>query len=435
MAKADDYTGTILKYHTKKGKLRYQCRIKIKLHDNTYKYFNASAASAAQARILAKQKYHQFKKNNAVISPASKTQAAETISKSITDFYEIYSANWSSSTKTVRKSNIDNMILSFIGKYQVKNINVDFLDRLFRDMLQKYSRQNVGMMYAFMRDYIAYLAKRGIIADNYFADVAPLPKRTKPKEYRTSDDFEDDDDYKILSENEIRWLSDLAYNRFIKLGKGAKVLDNGKNIYKACIFYALFLTGMRSGEIRALTTDDIDFTKHLLRINKTLSYGDVDGKEITLVKTTKTVNSKRYIGINQYTEDIFKRLIDLRPCQDTKNICCGKSGDWIPRRTFIKYFDSVLKWLDIPKNGRSPHCLRHTFVSYAIERNALSPLSDKEMLFISRYVGHKDLTTTLNIYAHLCKNKLSDVTYDPDDFGYTVMQIDYAIDNPDPVLI
>ena len=79
------------------------------------------------------------------------------------------------------------------------------------------------------------------------------------------------------------------------------------------IFYLLFYSGMREGEMLALTLEDFDFTANTVSITK--NYAVVKGEEI--IKEPKTPKSKRVVTIPQPVMDMVlaysKRLYDLRP--------------------------------------------------------------------------------------------------------------------------
>ena len=121
------------------------------------------------------------------------------------------------------------------------------------------------------------------------------------------------------------------------------------------------------------------------------------------LKRPKTSSSIRTIGINEEVEKILKRIIEERPNKECPILYCTKTGNWVGKDNFARDFRKLLQKLDIPQNGRGPHCSRHTFASLALENNNLSPLKHKSPLFISAYLGHKDLSITYRIYTHLDK--------------------------------
>ncbi len=69
------------------------------------------------------------------------------------------------------------------------------------------------------------------------------------------------------------------------------------------IFYVALYTGMRIGEILALSSDDIDIDNKIIHINKTLTK---DKNDKTIVgKSTKTYSGTRDIPITELIINIF----------------------------------------------------------------------------------------------------------------------------------
>lgn len=76
-------------------------------------------------------------------------------------------------------------------------------------------------------------------------------------------------------------------------------------------------------------------------------------------------------------------------------VCTDKLGNLLTPRYVTLRFSQVLE-----KNGMRHirfHDLRHTFASILINKNI--PLFN-----VSKYLGHSDISTTANIYAHLDKS-------------------------------
>ena len=64
-----------------------------------------------------------------------------------------------------------------------------------------------------------------------------------------------------------------------------------------CAFFTACYTGMRTGEVFALTWDDIDLDNRIIKINKTVYAKDNDKKGRWYLGTTKTVGSCREVYI------------------------------------------------------------------------------------------------------------------------------------------
>lgn len=413
MGRSANGQGTYVKLDNGKWQCKMMCTYKTELGKKKMVSGTGKTKDEAHKNALAKRK--EWDKVRSFGQNVKTKEKERTFKELMKEWLEMHAMErqWSGNTKGVREKNIENMLVSQIGDLKIKAIDTNILNAAIMKMLEEYSRSNVVIVYSLMGQFFDYLKLQGVIVENPFENVMKLPKRKKVREFENIEDFEEDEDgYYIFTEEEIKKLLDecTTYTGYPKM-----VLKNPR----AGIFAIMFLTGMRGQEIRALRLSDIDFENHTITINKALS---VNEKNKIVVKEPKTKNSKRIIGINSETEKYLHILMDNRLNTETDLLCCTKNGTWIDRRNFLRMFNTLLKQCGIEANGRSPHSLRHTFISFAIEKNAMSPLKDKEMLFISRYVGHADLTTTLNIYTHLQQNKLKDVDYGVDE----PLEIEYA---------
>ncbi len=153
-----------------------------------------------------------------------------------------------------------------------------------------------------------------------------------------------------------------------------------------CAFNTLYYTGMREGELLALTPEDIPRDDLVIRVNK--NYEVVDGVEMIL--TPKSERSIRTISIH---EKLHKELLEYI------------DGMYIEKDERIFYFqDSGLRqefYRVTEKAGYSQiriHDLRHSHASLLIEMGV--PITE-----ISRRLGHESPEITLRIYSHLYPGK------------------------------
>ena len=175
---------------------------------------------------------------------------------------------------------------------------------------------------------------------------------------------------------EMSYWTPEEFTRFI-----LEVADKPASYYG---FYTLFWTGIRLGELLALTPADFDFEKRTLRINK--SYQRIDGRDvITSPKTKKSIRTiplpKFYCDkMQQYLSGIYGLDPDDRIFSYTKHFYEHEI-----RRGVKK---SGVKRIRI-------HDLRHSHASLLISRLGASPQ------LVADRLGHENIQTTLNIYSHL----------------------------------
>ena len=150
-------------------------------------------------------------------------------------------------------------------------------------------------------------------------------------------------------------------------------------------FMLLYWTGMRLGEVLALTPADIDFEDKTIRINKT--YNTKEKKN----GPTKTYASTRTISVPDFL------LADIK---DYMNSVYGLTKH---DRLFqvTKYYMEHEKERALKNSGIEHiriHDLRHSHCALLFEMG-IAPLEVKERL------GHKNIETTLNVYAHVYPDK------------------------------
>lgn len=151
-------------------------------------------------------------------------------------------------------------------------------------------------------------------------------------------------------------------------------------------------TGMRIGEICALSWEDVDVNNGLIHIRKTIQriYIRENGIKRTelLIDTPKTANSIRDIPM---TKDLLAVLKPLRKVVNENYFVL--TNDIIPTepRTYRNYYKKLLAKLDIPPIKF--HGLRHSFATRCIESHC-------DYKTVSVILGHSNISTTLNLYVH-----------------------------------
>lgn len=156
----------------------------------------------------------------------------------------------------------------------------------------------------------------------------------------------------------------------------------------------LGLTGIRSGEARALMVKDVDFEKHRLRIYKATRR--VAREWVT--KDTKT-HARRDVPIPACVEDVLRPLCEGREPDELVFVReDGKPFDEQTASRKVKNVKGKYWWHCALTTSGTPimtmHDLRHTAASIAISAGA-------NVLLVQRMLGHEDASMTLKTYADL----------------------------------
>ena len=166
------------------------------------------------------------------------------------------------------------------------------------------------------------------------------------------------------------------------------------------IFDTLFYCGLRKGELQALTWKDINFDKNTLDINKTLTT-KLKGVNYSIFPP-KTKSSYRTLPIPTQLRSELQNLFNLYSSLD------GFNDNWFvfggirptPETTIQFHKDKYCKLANV-KNIRI-HDFRHSCASLLISKNA-------DPVLVAKYLGHANVSMTLNRYSHMYKSKLDEI--------------------------
>ncbi len=156
------------------------------------------------------------------------------------------------------------------------------------------------------------------------------------------------------------------------------------------IFVCLY-TGVRLGEICALTWADVDFANQLLCIRHTLqriSLPQGNKKTKIIIDEPKSVSSYRKIPIAPVLVEWLKAI--KGDCNDDDFILTG-NRKIIEPRNYQYFFKRLLAGLEI--RDVNFHILRHTFASRCVACGF-------DIKTLSEIMGHANTTITMEYYIH-----------------------------------
>ena len=206
-------------------------------------------------------------------------------------------------------------------------------------------------------------------------------------------------------------------------------LDRPENERWKPLFVTMFGTGCRVGEVIGLTWDDVDFESNTISINHNLTYHPMTEKgnrcefDLTLPKTAAGI---RTIPI---LDNVREVLLDEREYQRETGVHCISEVQGMRGFIFFNRFGTIhnpqainkaIKRLvddhnceeeiNAAREGREPlliprfscHITRHTFCTRLCESN-------NNVKLIQTIMGHKDIQTTLDIYAEISEAKQQEI--------------------------
>lgn len=263
-------------------------------------------------------------------------------------------------------------ILPHFAKMKLDKITVSYCQKVLNKWHEKYQGfKNFRMKTNLLLDYAVSLE---LISDN------PMAKTQTPR--------------KKEREKPANFYTKKQLQEFLSLYK--KEGDPMKYTF----FHLLAYTGLRKSEALALTYSDINFLKHELTVGKTVAmneHGDI------IAQTPKTKKSYRTISIDPVTLSI---LSEWQKLQRERYLKLGFNVNTSQQLVFSSENNTLIRptvtnnWLhnfyhrhkDMPKI--TAHGFRYTHCSLLFEAGA----SMKE---VQGRLGHKDVQTTMNIYAQV----------------------------------
>lgn len=170
-----------------------------------------------------------------------------------------------------------------------------------------------------------------------------------------------------------------------------------------CLFETLYYCGLRRGEARALTWEDINFEDKLLRVNKNITTIGSESSPNFSITTPKTNSSIRTIPIAETLLNDLKILFeeDKKASYGFKNTYYVFGSDIPIKNSKLRCHKNSICVKAGVKQIRL-HDFRHSCASLLINNGA-------NITIVAKYLGHAKIDETLNTYSHMFKNKLNDV--------------------------
>lgn len=179
-----------------------------------------------------------------------------------------------------------------------------------------------------------------------------------------------------------------TYDEYIAFREGVK----DKPLSYIC-FEVLYWTGMREGELLALSLADIDLDNKLISINRT--YQRIGGKDV--FTSPKTRKSKRNIPIPDFLCQELSDYIQSRYMLDADERLFPVTKSYLSHEMIRGCKNTVVKKIRI-------HDIRHSHASLLINQGC-------DALMLADRLGHEKVSTTLNTYSHLFPHKQQELVH------------------------
>lgn len=176
-----------------------------------------------------------------------------------------------------------------------------------------------------------------------------------------------------------------------------EIVKESLNAEFGLLAYFILYTGLRRGEILALTYGDIDRKNNLINIDKSV-YWDSNTPHLKKPKTEA--------GIRKC---ILLDVLAKKVPHGLKNnlIFPDENGGLMRKSVFEKLWGKYKKATGLKL---TPHQFRHAYASYILYDAGVDVKVAQELL------GHASIEMTRNIYTHISQTKLKETTQKLNDF-------------------
>jgi integrase len=311
------------------------------------------AARREHARIM-----EEVNRKRGSLAPAFKSQTFE---EAVSRWRQAVAPNLSPATVRQRESYLRVHILPRFGRSSVNEMGVHEIQQFATDLRKTLSSKSIVNILSSVFAIRDYAEKCGMKASKVgFADLQ-LGSATGPSEVP-----------------------------FFTRRQAAQIIEAAPEPFKT-LFAVAWTTGLRAGEILALTLDDLDFNHRTVRVNKSL---DDATREVRQPKTPKSIAAlPMTTALEAKLRDYIHKYWKPNPAQilfPNRKGTRPRSRDNVVR-VGLK---PVLKALGIPADNTGLHAFRHGLATELAE--AAVPLT-----VLQNQLRHADVKTTLRVYSHV----------------------------------
>lgn len=259
-----------------------------------------------------------------------------------------------------------------ISDVPIQQIDYNMLKQFMLSKIN-YSQSTIDKIYNQLRQTFKEAVRRKIIKDN------PMDELKKPKSKK--------------AERKVRALSTEEQAKLVD------ILLTDKSIkYVPQMLISMF-TGMRMGEVNALTINDINTKFNFINVDKTITRKE-HGR--AFVNTSpKTAKGNRQIPINTMVKPIIDQVLSgYVPTADNMLFHTSRNSIVTTNQVSMEYqrvFDKYSVLDKTIKGDVTLHSLRHTYATRCIECGMPPKV-------LQTLLGHTDIRITLDTYSDVFEN-------------------------------
>jgi integrase len=346
------------------GTWRY--RVSYKEGENYKTKTKGGFRTKKEAQLAASELENKFSKGHDV------NAADQLFSDYMRNWFEVYKKGKHSPEHERNIERSVRLVEEYFSGVRVKDLTKDMYQRFLNDFGKDHATATVQKRHVYIRSCLRDAIQDGVISK--------------------------DPTYKAIVKGQVQAKSDeLKYLNFDEVHRLVEEIKrdlNTRYISRYIILFAI-ATGARFSEIGGMTWDCVDFENKTITINKTWDFKDT--KDFS---DTKTYESKRTITIDKETLDLLRELKIKQKehmlqtgLRNTKNLVfLNTKMELVGHNGTNKTLRMLCEKIGI--KVVTSHSLRHTHASMLLYKGV-------NIKYLSRRLGHKDITTTLQTYSHI----------------------------------
>lgn len=288
--------------------------------------------------------------------------------------------------KTVKGSSFDRVECTFnnqikgseLGRRMLSGIREEDIQRHLNGLTQTHSISTTKKVYDLLGEFFRYQIAAKQLNHNPMTLVS-MPHssqfRKQPKPMS------------ILTPDEVRRVIEAAES----------IDKNGQPVYRyGEVTILMLLTGMRSGEVRALRVCDFDEERRIIRVEGNITHHKdrESGKTVDEAASTKTRKSRRDIPLTDRAVAAVKRMMETTCNHETGYLVTTETGRFLSASYLQAQFDFILKRAGVSHNGM--HSTRHTFATIVLKDSGAEHKG--QIKEVSELLGHAQVSTTYEYY-------------------------------------